>query len=121
MAKRLVAIIPHERRRFRDRVDYITSPGFGDGPGWRARNGIGGGPSALITTLGVFRDEPETCQAILVSYHPGNSVEEIRQRTSDDLAVAPDVQPTPEPTPEELAIIRRYDPTGFWTGGEGAP
>jgi glutaconate CoA-transferase subunit B len=56
LARRFVIIMPQERHRFVERVAYMTSPGHGDGPGWRARTGLAGdGPTALITTLGVFR------------------------------------------------------------------
>ena len=45
LAKRFVVIMPQEKHRFRERVDFITSPGFGDGAGWRERVGLpGGGP-----------------------------------------------------------------------------
>lgn len=115
LSRRFVIIMQHERRRLRDRVDFITSPGYGDGPGWRARVGCrGGGPSALITTLGVF--EFVDSEAVLRSYHPFTSLREVRQQTGWELRTAPALAPTPEPASEELAIIRDYDPRGFWTG-----
>lgn len=115
LSKRFVIIMQHERRRLRERVDFITSPGYGDGPGWRQRVGLpGGGPQALITTLGVFGFE-ET-EATLRTYHPFTSIEEIRDNTGWRLRIAADVGPTPAPTPDELSIIRAYDPLGFWTG-----
>ena len=40
LARRFVVIMPQERHRFRERVDHVTSPGFGDGPGWRERVGL---------------------------------------------------------------------------------
>jgi glutaconate CoA-transferase, subunit B len=115
LSRRFVIIMQHERRRFRERVDFITSPGYGEGPGWRERVGLaGGGPSALITTLGVFEFERE--EAVLRTYHPFSSVDEIREQTGWPLRVAPEVEPTAQPTVEELRIIREYDPEGFWTG-----
>jgi glutaconate CoA-transferase subunit B len=115
LAQRFVIIMQHESRRLTERVGYVTSPGYGDGNGWRQRVGLaGGGPSALITTLGVFRFDDG--DARLESYHLFSSVDEIRAATGWPLRVSPRVGPTPAPSPEELAIIRAYDPDGFWTG-----
>lgn len=114
LAKRLLIIIPQEKRRFVPRVGYITSPGYGDGPGWRERVGLlPGGPSAIISSLGVYGFAD--CEAYLRTYHPGLSVEAVQAETGWPLKVAPDVGPTPPPTAEELAVIRRYDPDGHWT------
>ena len=116
LSRRFVVIMPQEKHRFRERVDFITSPGFGDGAGWRERVGLaGGGPSAVITTLAVFRFDPLTAEMLLVSYHPGQSVDDVRAATGWALRVAPDVRETPTPTAEELAIVRACDPLGFWT------
>jgi len=107
----------HERRRLVDRVSYVTSPGHGDGPGWRARMGLsGGGPTAIVTTMAVLRFPDEGGEAYLASVHPGHTVDEVLAETGWDLAVAPDVGVTPEPSQQELAEIRRLDPQGFWTG-----
>jgi glutaconate CoA-transferase subunit B len=115
LSQRFVIIMQHDRKRLREHVDFITSPGYGDGPGWRQRVGLpGGGPGALITTLGVFGFEGE--RAVLGSYHPFTTPEEIAANTGWDLCASPDLQPTAAPTPDELAIIREYDPEGFWTG-----
>ncbi len=116
LSRRLLIIMQHERRRFTPRVDYVTSPGYGDGGDWRARVGLPrGGPAAAITTLGVFRFHPETREAYLDSYHPGASVAVVRENTGWDLLVGEDVRETPPPTADELRIIREYDPEGFWT------
>jgi len=117
LSRRWVTLLNHERRRLVERVSYVTSPGHGDGtPGWRARNGLaGGGPAAIVTTLGVFRFPPGGGEAFLASVHPGHTVAEVRAATGWDLKVAPEVGETAAPTEEELAQIRRFDPDGFWT------
>ena len=115
-AKRFVIVMPQERHRFVERVGYITSVGHGDGGDWRRRNGVpGGGPVALITTLGVLRFDAATGEAYLATFHPGQSVESVRAQTGWELRVAPDVAETPTPTASELAIVRDCDPQGFWT------
>ena len=75
----------------------------------------GGGPAALITTLGVFRFDAETREAALASYHPGQSVDSVRAATGWPLRVAGDVRETVPPTQEELGFVRACDPEGFWT------
>lgn len=115
LSRRFVTVMKHERRRLRERIDFITSLGFGDGPGWRSRMGLAGeGPSALITTLAVFDFHHEA--AVLRSYHPFTSVNEIVQETGWQLGDTRAVEPTPAPTHDELAMIRAYDAAGFWTG-----
>jgi glutaconate CoA-transferase subunit B len=116
LARRVVVIMPQERHRFRERVDHVTSPGFGDGAGWRERVGLpGGGPSAVITTLGVYRFDPTTREMVLASWHPGQNPESVRAATGWPLALAPDARETPAPSPEEIAAVRACDPAGFWT------
>jgi glutaconate CoA-transferase, subunit B len=118
LAKRHIIIMAHERRRFVPRVDYITSPGFGDGPGWRERVGLpGGGPAAVITTLGVFGFDPETREMNLRSIHPGVSVDTIRANTAWSLNVRTEMVETPKPTPLEIETLSRFDPAGYWTRG----
>jgi glutaconate CoA-transferase subunit B len=116
LARRLIIIMSHERRRFVERVSYITSPGYGDGGDWRQRVGLrGGGPTAVITTLGVLRFREDTREMFLDSYHPGVSVEAIKANTGWDLLIAENVHETSAPTPHELEILRKYDTQGFWT------
>ena len=115
LAQRLLIIMDHQRRRLVPRVDFVTSPGWGDGPGWRENQGLPrGGPAALITSLGVFRF-PQG-RALLNQVHPGVGVEEVAAQTGWELEVSPELAQTPAPSPEELAIIRRFDPQRFWTG-----
>jgi glutaconate CoA-transferase subunit B len=123
LAQRLAIIMPHERHRLRERVDFITSPGYGysneNGPAgaaWRTRQGLPrGGPSALITTLAVFSFDAATGEALLQSYHPGSSIPEIQAQTGWTLRLASDCAETIPPSTTELAVIRACDPAGVWT------
>ncbi len=116
LARRVVIVMPQERHRFKARVDYVTSPGHGDGGDWRRRVGLrGGGPVAVISTLAVFRFDPDSKEAYLASYHPGQSVASVKAQTGWDLSVAPRVRETPAPTAAELAMVRAFDREGFWT------
>jgi glutaconate CoA-transferase subunit B len=124
LAQRLAIIMPHERHRFRERVDFITSPGYGypgkDGPAgttWRMRVGLPrGGPTALITTLAVFAFDDANGEALLQSYHPGSSIEQVQEHTGWPVRLAAGCGETAAPSNDELRIIRECDPQGVWTG-----
>jgi glutaconate CoA-transferase subunit B len=116
MAKRTIIIMNHQRRRFVEKVQYVTSPGFGTGGDWRSRHGLsGGGPSHAITSMGILSFAAETHEMILDSYHPGVSVAQIRDETGWPLRIAPNVSETPAPSGAELKAVRKYDPKGVWT------
>ena len=115
LAQRFVALLEHSRHRLPERVSYITSPGNGDGAGWRKCVGLPrGGPGAVITTKCVLRfgDDGE---AFLSTIHPGVTVEDVLSNTGWKLKVAEPLQITPEPDDAELTAIREYDKKGFWT------
>jgi glutaconate CoA-transferase subunit B len=116
LAGRLAIIMAHDRRRFPERVSYVTSPGYGTGGDWRGRVGLPrGGPAAVITTLAVLGFAPDTHEMELRSWYPGASVAVVQANTGWDLRVAPEAHETPPPTAAELRIIRACDPQGFWT------
>jgi len=115
LAQRFVVLLDHSKQRLPERVSYMTSPGNGDGMGWRKRVGLPrGGPAAAITTKAVLRfgDDGEV---YLASVHPGVDVEDVLANTGWKLRVASKSEITAEPTAEELKAIREYDTQGFWT------
>lgn len=115
MAHRFVALLEHSKHRLPERVAYITSPGNGDGRGWRKRVGLPrGGPSAVITTKCVLRfgDDGE---AHMATVHPGVTLDDVVANTGWKLKVTPDAKMTQEPNAAELKAIREYDTKGFWT------
>jgi glutaconate CoA-transferase subunit B len=116
LAQRHIIIMKHEKRRFVPKVDYITSPGFGDGVGWRQKVGLTrGGPATVITTMGVMKFDPQTKEMMLVSVHPGVTADAVRDNTGWPLKVDDKLTQTPAPTEEELAMLKQFDPEGYWT------
>ncbi len=115
LAGRLVVVMKHERRRFVERVRHVTSPGYGTGRGWRDAQGLGGGPSTVITDKAVFTFHPRTREMVVSSLHPGVTPDEVRALTGWPVVVPPDPPRTEEPSETDLAVIRRYDPEGFWS------
>ena len=116
LAKRFIVMMAQDARKFVPRVDYVTTPGYIDGPGGRERAGlVRGGPSAVIRNLGIYRFDERTKEIYLHSFHPGISVEEIRQNASFGLRVGPTVKETKPPTDEELRVLRTVcDPEGIF-------
>ena len=112
-AKRTVYIMIHEKRRFKKNVSYITSPG------WRIKDPVNrkwvhreklygasftGGPTGVISTAGVFRFD-EDGRMFLESYHPGVSIEEVKDMCQFDLNVSRVKGETLPPTEKEIALI----------------
>src|SRR5438105_1191905 len=123
LSQRLAIIMQHDRHRLRERVDFVTSPGYGypgeygpAGTAWRQRVGLPrGGPAALITTLAVFTFDRVNGEAMLQSYHPGTTIEQVQEQTGWPLRLAPDCAETILPSAEDLRVIREHDPQGKWT------
>jgi glutaconate CoA-transferase subunit B len=112
-AKRFIIMVAHEPKRFAERVSYISSPGYLEGGDARTRHGLrGGGPSAIVTTLGILRPDPETREFQLDGWYSFSSIADIRANTGWDLKIAPGAQEIPEPSVAELAALRRVDETG---------
>ncbi len=105
LARKVLVIAPQSRRSFPAEVDFITSPGFLDGPGRREELGMpGGGPQAVITNLGCY--EFVDGEMTLVSLHPGCTLDDVQENIGWDVRVSDALGETPEPTTEELRIIR---------------
>jgi len=106
--REVIVVLRQSKRAFVDRVDFVTSVGFGDGPGSRERLGLAGaGPQQVITDLGVLEPDPATCELRLTGTYPGTVVADIKAATGWDLQVAADLRELPPPTEEELAALRR--------------
>jgi glutaconate CoA-transferase subunit B len=113
-AQRTFIIVPHERRVFVERVDFVSAPGHGDGPGWRERNGLpGSGPAKVITDKAVLGFGATSRRMTLESIHAGVCLDDVVASTGFDLEIPDKVVETPAPSADELRIIReRIDPTG---------
>lgn len=108
---RCLIFMQHEKRKFPIKIDYLTSPGYLDGPGARERAGLmSGGPTAVITNLGVMYFDSETKEMYLAYYYPGVTPQKIldNMEFSVDISRAAEAAP---PSEQELQILReRVDP-----------
>src|SRR5579864_8277150 len=108
--REVVVVLRQSPRTFAERVDFVTSVGFGEGPGDRHRLGLtGSGPRCVITDIGVLAPNPVTCELTLISVHPGSTPDQARAATSWPLEVAQDLTTTAPPTDDELAALRRLE------------
>jgi glutaconate CoA-transferase subunit B len=106
LAKETLIIIGHDKRKLVDRVDFVTSPGYLEGGDAREKAGLKGGPTAVITDLGVLVPNAKTKELMVSQLHPGVSREQIREATGWDLRFSDDVTETEPPTETELQVLR---------------
>ena len=110
--REVIVVMRQSLRTFVERVDFVTSVGFGSGGPDRKRYGFtGSGPRSVITDLGVLEPDPETRELVLTQLHPGVTLEQAMAATGWPLAAVPEIVPTAPPTAVELATLRSLEQT----------
>jgi glutaconate CoA-transferase, subunit B len=117
-ANRCYILTPHQKRRFPEKVDFLTSAGFLGGKAEReAAHLRGSGPQAVVTDLGILEPD-ETGELVLTALHPGATPEQAVQNTGWNLKVASDLRTTEPLSDNELRILREeLDPQGIYLKG----
>jgi glutaconate CoA-transferase subunit B len=116
---RTLIMTQHDRRRFVQELDFLTTPGYLTGPGARERAGLpaGSGPYKVITDLAVLGFDEETKRMRVESLHPGVDFERVQDNTGFELLTAPEIGQTEPPQEEELRILRQeVDPYRYIIG-----
>ncbi len=106
LARRVIVILRHGKRKLPAAVAHLTSPGF---PGGRSRTALGlrgGGPHRIITDMAVLGFDAGTREAMLISLHPGVKLQDVLDNTGFPLQVPTPVPVTEGPSPEELRLLR---------------
>ena len=113
-ANRCYIMTPHQKRRFPEKVDFMTSAGFLNGRKEREASGVrGGGMLAVVTDLGMLEPD-ENGEMVLTALHPGKTPEQAKENTGWDLKVASQLRTTDLVTEKELEILRNdLDPSGI--------
>ena len=119
-ANRCYIMTPHQKRRFPEKVEFMTSAGFIGGGNDRKNAGLrGGGMVGVVTDLGMMEPD-ESGEMILTALHPGKTVEEAKANTGWDLKTAANIKTTEALTKKELKILREeLDPTGIYLKSAG--
>ena len=114
-ANRCYVMTPHKKRRFPEKVDFLTSAGYLDGAGAREKAGLRGrGPLAVVTDIGILEPD-ETGELVLTALHPGKTIQEAAENTGWMLKAAAAVRTTEPVTGRELKILREeLDPGGIY-------
>jgi glutaconate CoA-transferase subunit B len=106
-----IVVMPHERKRFVERVDFNTSPGYVDGATSRAQSGlIAGGVLKVITNLCIFDHHAETRRMSVRALHPGVTMEAVLDNMGFRPEIPDDLETSEPPTEQELSILRSLDP-----------
>lgn len=112
----MIVAMKHEKRRFVEQVDFITSPGFIRGGTSRRDSGLlAGGMFRVITELAVFGFDDKTHRMKVLALNPGVTREEVQDNTGFRLDFADDLGVTEAPTERELKILRELDPERLFT------
>ncbi len=113
---RMIVAMKHEKRRFVERVDFVTSPGFLSGGDSRHAAGLAaGGMFRVVTDLGIFGFDEGSKRMQLLALHPGVSAAEVQANTAFELLVAAEPAVTDPPSENELTVLRHLDPDRLYT------
>jgi glutaconate CoA-transferase subunit B len=116
---RILVVTTHDRRRFVEKLDFVTTPGYLSGPGAREAAGLppGTGPYRVITDLAVLGYDEQTRRMQVLSLHPGVEMGQVRAATAFELTARQPLAVTAPPTDEELRILREeVDPHRYLLG-----
>jgi glutaconate CoA-transferase subunit B len=112
----MIVAMRHEKRRFVEQVDFVTSPGFLGGGTSREDSGlVAGGMYRVVTDLAIMGFEPASKRMQIVALHPGVTLEQVQANTGFGLEVAAEVATTEPPGAQELAVLRYLDPERLYT------
>jgi glutaconate CoA-transferase subunit B len=106
---RTIILMQHEKRRFLDKVDFVTSPGYLDGSANARENAglpAGTGPYRIITSMALFDFEPESNHMRLIGLGPGVTAEDVLDNTGFDLPVKSELEQLEPPRADELKLLR---------------
>ena len=116
---RTLVITPHDKRRFVEKLDFVTTPGYLTGPGAREEAGLPAdtGPYRVITDLAVIGFDETTKRMQVLSLHPGVEFDDVQEKTGFPIGQSPEVELTEPPKQGELEILReQVDPYRYLIG-----
>lgn len=118
---RTILVMKHEPRRFVERLDFMTSPGYLTGPGAREKAGLPRetGPWRVVTSKALFGFDEETKRLTLRGVLKGLSASDVVQGMECRPLVPKAIEELAPPSEDELRVLRQeIDPSGIIVRGE---
>ncbi len=113
----LIVAMVHEKRRFVERVDFVTSTGFWQGGSSRVNSGlISGGPAGVVTDLAILGFDDQSKRMKVRGVQAGVTLEQVQERTGFKLLFDDEIESLKPPTRDELTILREFDPERIYFG-----
>jgi len=118
LCNKTILIMRQDKHRFLNKIDFLTTPGYLEGGSSREQVGLpkGSGPYRVITQLGVYGFDSVTKEMMLLSLHPGVTVDQIQQNSEFPIFIPDDVPMTTPPSPKEVGLLKKIDPAGMVIG-----
>jgi len=112
----MIVAMKHEKRRFVEKVDFVTSPGWLAGGGSRAERGLPqGGMWRVVTDLAIMGFHPQSRQMQVLGLNPGVSRQQVEDNTGFKLLFAETLEVMAPPRQQELEVLRQLDPERLYT------
>jgi glutaconate CoA-transferase subunit B len=116
---KMMVMTPQDAKRFVEKLDFLTTPGWLDGGDSRQKSGLplGAGPYKIITNMAVMDFEPESKRMRVISINPGYAFNDVQDNCGFELLQAEKIADTAPPTESELKVLREeVDPYRYVIG-----
>jgi glutaconate CoA-transferase subunit B len=115
LSHKTILIMRQDKRKFAQKLDFITTPGYLQGGDSRYKAGLpaGSGPFRVISQLAVFDFEPVSKRMRLYSVHPGVDIKTVLENSGFEILVPENVPITQPPSKDELDMLQKIDPVGM--------
>lgn len=114
-----IVVTPQDNKRFVEKCDFITTPGYLTGGDAREAAGLpkGCGPYRIITNMAVMDFEPVSKRMRIISINPGYTAKDVQDNCGFELLKADKIRETAPPTENELRVLREeVDPNRYVIG-----
>ena len=115
----MMIMTPQDSKRFTEKCDFITTPGYLEGGNSRDESGLpkGTGPYRIITNMAVMDFEPTSKRMRIMSINPGYSEKDVQDNCGFELLKVKKIKETHPPTKKELTVLREeVDPYRYVIG-----